>query len=283
MSTINPDGSGNTTFLELGELYGPAAPNPAVAGQIVFAYRTSLSADYKIYKGSSLDPGSATVLVSGELYDYVSALQVTSDGTQVVFTASRTGQTSHLRKVAIGGATSSTILDANECAMSSLNWSSDKVAYVRVAGGDGDIFIRGLGTSDTPVQLTNNTVAEELWPQFSKNGTKVVFSSDRDGLQFDLYTINIDATGLFRLTSSADLNESSASWSPTATQLSYSAFTISGSLTNNGLYRINSDGTGKTQIRSVSAIGESIYWTSADGRARSRVTSQSYFSRRLRR
>ena len=57
------------------------------------------------------------------------------------------------------------------------------------------------GTNQT--RLTNNT-ADERFPKFSPDGTKIVFTSDRDG-DPEVYVMNADRTNQVQLTNdSAD-------------------------------------------------------------------------------
>ncbi|MFZ4507148.1 MAG: TolB family protein, partial [Fimbriimonas sp.] len=279
---INPDASGDTLFISLSDLYGPVAPNPVVAGQYVFAYRPTSIANYKIYKGNSLDAGSAVNLVSSEVYEYVSSLQVTPDGSQVVFTAVRPTLTIRLCKVAIAGSANATVLDANESSMASISPLGDKVVYSRVDGGDGDIYIRGLGATDDATALTNNT-SEELWPQISRDGTQVVFSSDRTTPgQYDLYTILAAGGTTIQVTNTSDRSELGASWSPDSTTLSFASIRLSGA-TESGLFKISKSGSGLTLLKSSSAVGETTYWTGTNGKAPGRVDIARLYGRRPRR
>ena len=49
-------------------------------------------------------------------------------------------------------------------------------------------------------RLTNNS-AEDNWPAFSTDGTKIVFTSNRNGGNYDVYVMNADGSGQTRLTS----------------------------------------------------------------------------------
>ncbi len=65
--------------------------------------------------------------------------------------------------------------------------------------------------------LTNTPTVDNYLPRVSPDGTKIVFSSNRDG-EGDLYVINIDGTGERRLTSGGG-DDGSASWSPDGTEI----------------------------------------------------------------
>ena len=65
--------------------------------------------------------------------------------------------------------------------------------------------------------LTNTPTVDNYLPRVSPDGTKIVFSSNRDG-EGDLYVINIDGTGERRLTTGGR-DDGSASWSPDGTEI----------------------------------------------------------------
>lgn len=60
-------------------------------------------------------------------------------------------------------------------------------------------------------------------PRFSIDGTRVIFESTRDG-KFTVYSINIDGTGLRRITDSRQ-NDAQPQWSPDGTLITFTAET----------------------------------------------------------
>src|SRR5205809_826292 len=62
------------------------------------------------------------------------------------------------------------------------------------------------------VNLTNNPARDDGQPAWSPDGTKIAFSTSRDG-NLEIYVMNADGTGLVNLTNNAavDLNPA---WSP---------------------------------------------------------------------
>jgi TolB protein len=76
-------------------------------------------------------------------------------------------------------------------------------------------------------------------PAVSPDGTKVAFISPRGGSSPDLYVVNLDGSGLKRLTTNDD-DESSPAWSPDGRTLLYSGRHKG----NSYLFTVPSDGTG---------------------------------------
>jgi Tol biopolymer transport system component len=119
------------------------------------------------------------------------------------------------------------------------------------------------GGSSELVQL-----AEE--PALSPDGTRVAFIGykDRDVVRAEenqdytageLYTINVDGTGLRRLTHSDDLIESSPSWDPSGARIAY--------------VRVRADTSFVPELALLFPVGNSIMQVNADGTCASRLAS----------
>jgi Tol biopolymer transport system component len=102
--------------------------------------------------------------------------------------------------------------------------SGTKIAFVSDRsnlGGSPDIFVmkaKPEGRTNRPKNLTRNS-AYDYEPSFSPDGTKIVFTSNRDDANGeDIYVMNSDGTGVTRLTSNPafDFN---ASFSPDGNQI----------------------------------------------------------------
>jgi len=62
-------------------------------------------------------------------------------------------------------------------------------------------------------RLTNNTV-EDVYPEWSPDGSEIVFASRRDDDgDLEIYVMNMDGTGVTQLTFNTS-NDSHPSWSP---------------------------------------------------------------------
>lgn len=90
--------------------------------------------------------------------------------------------------------------------------------------GDYEIYVmkaKPEGTKNHPRQLTNNVGITDEEPSFSPDGTKIVFTSDRDG-DDNIYMMNVDGTGFTQLT--ADPNgDGGPSFSPDGTKIVFSS------------------------------------------------------------
>jgi YD repeat-containing protein len=106
-------------------------------------------------------------------------------------------------------------------------------------------------------------------PMPQAGGSKVVFSSNRDG-QTQLYLMNPDGSGQVRLTSSGG-NDDSPRWSPNGTRILFQSDRDNPSTGYNDIYVMNSDGTGQTRLTTDPDDDSSASW-SPDG---SRIVFQS--------
>ena len=86
------------------------------------------------------------------------------------------------------------------------NWSSNSERLVFV--NDLDIFTIGADGEDM-VQLTVNN-SSEVDPQWSKDGSEILFSSDTNG-DFDLFVMNADGSDQRRVSRTSD-DEMLADW-----------------------------------------------------------------------
>lgn len=123
------------------------------------------------------------------------------------------------------------------------------IAFDTNRDGNYEIYrMNSDGTGQT--RLTNNT-ADDWQPVFSQDGRKIAFSSIRDG-QYEIYVMNFDGTGQTRLTvtDSAHWNMW-PTWSPDGSQIAYISNVPSPDASPH-LWKMNSDGTGKSRITNSS-------------------------------
>lgn len=91
------------------------------------------------------------------------------------------------------------------------------------------------------INLTNNLANDDL-PSWSPDGTKIAFTSNRDG-PGDIYVMNADGSGTRRLTDTPAV-ETVAVWSPDGTKLAFDSERDG----NRELYIMNSDGSNQTRL-----------------------------------
>jgi len=157
-------------------------------------------------------------------------------------------------------------------------WSPDRTKLLQVgwvAGNDADIYVTPfLGA--TSVNLTNHP-ATDWWPAWSPDGTRVAFTSDRDG-PHDLYVMNADGSDVMRIGTGVGMAWR-PTWSPDSARLAFNCIVdpVSSpwwSATSNlDICVISADGSGLARLTSEPASDYDADW-SPDGARILFVTSR---------
>jgi Tol biopolymer transport system component len=157
----------------------------------------------------------------------------------------------------------------------------------RITGYPGIFLMDPDGSNVRPVLADDATTNSN--PVLSPDGTRILFSSTRAG-KSALYVINVDGTGLARITSDT-FAEGNPAWSPDGSKIAFrrSSHTFEGG----GLFTANVDGTGLVLVHAYgdqpawspdgsriaftdiasSGTGNSLYLADPDGSAVTELTS----------
>ena len=136
---------------------------------------------------------------------------------------------------------------------------------------EGEIYIMNADGREQTRLTDGNPKVEDKQPALSPDGTRIAFSSDRDGRSFNLYAMDIDGQNVQQLTNN-NAHESSPAWSPDGTRI---AFVLGPDLTVGGvayvsscrseIYVMNADGSGWWTHLTNAEGGTDPAW-SPDGR-----------------
>jgi Tol biopolymer transport system component len=122
----------------------------------------------------------------------------------------------------------------------------------------------------------------DSYPSWSRDGSHIVFCSNRANSTFDLFTVKADGTGLTGVTSSTAYNEYAPAYSDDGSKISY--ILQDDAQGKGGLYTIRADaGTSGAQpvlVKSMQDGGVFTYWTSLTGRSLGRGESVPYHFRK---
>lgn len=121
--------------------------------------------------------------------------------------------------------------------------TNGKILYVGsrdLDGNDDEIYVMdGDGANQT--KITDNT-SYEYEPAWSADGTKVVFTSDRDGDE-EIFVMNLDGTNEVQLTNNSS-DDAYAAWAPDNSKVLF----VSDRDGNEEIYSMNIDGSGQTRL-----------------------------------
>lgn len=101
------------------------------------------------------------------------------------------------------------------------SWSPDAqaIAYTSYVSGFPDINISWIYKGLLTRPARGNEADHNFLPVFSPDGTKIAFSSNRDGNN-EIYVMNVDGSGLRRLTNHRAI-DTTPTWSPSGTHVAF--------------------------------------------------------------
>jgi Tol biopolymer transport system component len=242
------------------------SPSPGLPSLIAFA-RDFGGGSSQIF--TMAPDGSGQLHVSPDVAGFLLFPEWSPDALKLIFNETSSGTNNILERPSDGSGTSTTLVSDPSDDLGAVYRPTGENGFVWASSRDGDydIYYATPSTVGTPKNLTNNTV-DDRSPNFSPDGTKVVYSS-ADGADRDIYQIGIDADGD---PVSGPLNVSQEGvgdgiraddfpeFSPDGTKIAYN-----GSLAGNeDIFVMNLDTNDRTQITSGSEFEVDPTW-SPDG------------------
>ncbi|HZJ00767.1 MAG TPA: hypothetical protein VFD22_08900 [Gemmatimonadaceae bacterium] len=134
-----------------------------------------------------------------------------------------------------------------------------KIAFVRLENGQNDIWVTNPdGTGQTNI---TNDPGSDGGPSWSPDGTKIVFASTRDDINYEIYVMNADGTGVTRLTNNA-FPDGMPAWSPAGDKIAFVSQRSTES--DQEIYVMNADGTNLVRLTTHAGDDRKPTW-SPDG------------------
>ena len=124
-------------------------------------------------------------------------------------------------------------------------WSHDgsKIAFTSGPNTSGDQEISVMNADGTNATvIRNNAFGRE--PTWSRDGSRIAFAANLDGIVSSIYSVNVDGTGLLRLTDAPPANDRAPAWSPDGSKIAFWSDVGIGP----HIAVVNPDGTGRVDL-----------------------------------
>ena len=196
----------------------------------------------------------------------IGGLVWTRDGTSVIYTSEPVPQTFYLWRAWVAGDRAPERLDLAGLGarMPTLSSAGNRLAFVRTLNRVG---VYTLEAAPRPVLVTSFW---DIQPQFSPDGTKLVFTSSRSGEQLDIWLASADGSNPRQLTRGPG-SKGSPSWSPDGRRIAFDMRSADGPLSiwiidaDGGAPRQITKGPGDQSTPTWSRDGHWIYFASHEG------------------
>ena len=163
------------------------------------------------------------------------------------------------------GSTTETQITNNAWRDSDPVWSpnGNRIAHATLSPDSSTTYIRILSATGDSLGTIGSPGTHAEYPTWAVSSDRIAFSWNVSG-NFELYTANLDGSGLVRLTDTPE-SELRPAWSPDGTQLLYDV-DVPDLTIERDLFIINADGSGARQLASGGKYNYHGAW-SPDGRS----------------
>jgi len=134
----------------------------------------------------------------------------------------------------------------------------DQIAFSSYRNG-WEILVMNVDSSMWDARNLTNNPADDLFPVWSPDGSRIAFLSSRGGNRANIYVMNADGSGLRRLTTDSVFAAYPYSWSPDGSRLAFAAGQYTGHI-----FVVTADGSGLIRLTNDSVADGSPAW-SLDG------------------
>lgn len=261
--TINPDGAGLLQLTQTGNGFQDRFPVWSPDGTKIAFGRTTFTAPSQIYVMNA-DGTNPTRLSNNAFSDRQPSWS--PDGTRIAFISARDGNDEIYVMNADGS--NQTRLTNNNSFDWDPAWSPDgtRIAFASTRdfastpGNVNDFLELYVMNADgsNPVRLTNNTKGDGQ-PSWSPDGTKIAFTTQRDGLAL-IYVMNSNGSNQVNLTQSTTLDSADAEWSPDGTTIAFTSYQRVGQTNSDEIFLMNADGTNVRRISFTSFDEHDLAW-----------------------
>jgi Tol biopolymer transport system component len=149
---------------------------------------------------------------------------------------------------------------SNQFAFGTFPGENGKIVFTHYADNKsaGIIYVMNAADGSNQTRLSTDDDADDFGPDWSPDGTKIVFASNRYVItHHDIFVMNADGSGQTMLTNSSK-DETWPSWSPDGTKIAFESDQDG----NGNIYAMNaSDGSNQTRLTNSTANDCNPKWS----------------------
>jgi Tol biopolymer transport system component len=193
---------------------------------------------------------------------FTDGLAWTSDGREIVFASNRTGSFQLWRVPVSGGAPTRIDVDAQNVSRPAISRYGNRLAWIQTSSDLNIWRIEVPGTAGQhapPTRLIASTAGDSN-PQYSPDGERIAFSSNRSGTG-EIWVSDLDGRNPMPLTNMGGPTTGTPRWSPDGRQIAFDS--MEGS--NRDIYVVSSNGGQHRRLMTEPAEDTCPSW-SRDGR-----------------
>ncbi len=226
----------------------PAYAQDPTATHVAFV--ADKGAGLGVYYNTSTSPDNATSLCQSN-FKSVGSIQFAPGGEDVLYTAETATQPFAVFFASTTGKMVKRLDDGDDATIAP---NGKFVAYAKTVSGHSSIFVTGIDGKGS--HEVSHSKGQDILPQWSKDGGKIFFTSDRDGT-FGVYEISAKGGTARRLATGGTTYGGTPS--PDGKKFAFSR--ISKSAEDNGLFVARADGTLAHKVSDTPAATGVMYWT----------------------
>lgn len=205
-----------------------------------------------LYWNTSTTPDNATSLGATN-FTNIGSVQFTPSGDDVLYTAESAATPF---SVYLASTTGKMVKKLDEGDDATISPNGKWVAYSKTGAGHSTLYVIGIDGKGAH-EITKGSKSNDILPQWSKDGSKVIFTSDRDG-QFAIYSVPVKGGAPTKVVAGDGIIYGGTP-SPDGKKVAYSK--ISKNKDETGLFIANSNGTLAHKVSDQPASTGVMYWT----------------------
>lgn len=229
MSLVSPEtGERRTVIKPAPHSLGDSIPSISRDGRTLAFCRTTMSGTCDIYLvrlDASVRPSGEPVQLTFENH-HITGLDFTADGREIVFSSDRSGKNGLWRIHASGGTPQLFALVSGGAMNPNVSRRADRLVYVEQTGASTiwRIPVSGSASGTNEAGPFLSSSRDEQAPQFSPDGGRVVFGSDRSG-SWEIWGAAADGSNASQLTTfGLSAGADYPAWSPKSDRLAFEVY-----------------------------------------------------------